>query len=154
MRLTSVVSGILTLSSAILVATGVLAIYYQARVYAPAYIILEPEKHYAQQVSENTMLLNRYFRVVQDVDLTITRELLRVGEEDSTLTRVDLQPTNVHYKKGDFHTQRVVEIPDLPPGPYEVINVVCWQANIARRDCIDLPRLIVDIKRFGSRIPE
>lgn len=143
-KASAIFSATLSVTSALLFIAGLTVAYLQYWRYDPPYVVINPGNHFATQMDGDTITVGRDFIIKRPVEITITRELIQSA--NGILTRVELPSTVVSYTPGKYSAHRIHEIPSLKPGIYELKNRLCWQANLLRRDCLDLPVLELDIK--------
>ncbi len=113
------------------------------------------DAHYARQIGRNAIVIGREFQITRDVRLRINREIVMksvdVASADPTggkyqmIFRKELETTNVTYHPGYYKTERELTLPQVPPGKYTIVNVVCWEVNFLREECVDLPDVSVVI---------
>lgn len=133
----------------VLIFTGFVLLGWSAWVYQDdGYQILAPEKHRATLVSENTIEVYREFQIVRELlTIYIDRELVN-ATRDSTgaivSVRAAVAPTEVTYRTGVYKNRRILQIPIVPAGLYQLISRVCWHMPVARR-CVTLPALEIAI---------
>ncbi len=136
-------------------------VYLQYWKYEDPYKVLHPQAHYATQMSRTTVALGRKFVVTRPVNLTVSREIVQRGSADvrdlfeGSLPgykynfRLELDESTIPYEPGVYDNNRIITIPVVPPGLYQVRTRVCWAENILRRKCIqhpEIPELEVEIK--------
>lgn len=139
-----IVSAALSTAAITFVLLGLFLLYLQNAEYDPPLILVDPQSHFATQLSPSTFVERRDFTITRQVEFSLSRELIQY--KDGVITRAELwSPRSAFYTKGDYQAQRIIEMPRLPAGEYELKDRICWQANVLRRDCLDLPVLILEI---------
>lgn len=121
------------------------------------YLILWPEEpiYQVDRVKEHvatyngTLLIHRFYCVNNPTTpITITRDLIKVGNGDEPQLRISLPQTVQVYEMGCHAIDRVIEIPTVtPPGEYRLVSVATWQANIFRIGTLTLPELYLTIPK-------
>ena len=132
----------------VFVGLGLIAGYLNWVKYEPAFTVLNPEKHWVKQVDPKTILVYREFRVTRERQFLFIRELLQ-GTDSDAVVRIELPTTLVEYVPGSYQTERLQPIPTLKPGRYLMANRVCWKPNILKSECVELPRLQLEIRGDG-----
>lgn len=132
----------------VLIFTGCVALGWSAWVYQDeAYQVLAPEKHRATLMGTNSIEVYREFQITRDVTLTIDRELVSASRDSEGRTvslRAEVRPTEVTYHRGIYRNRRILEIPPVPGGFYQLLSRACWFMPVARR-CVTLPALEIAI---------
>lgn len=122
-----------------------------------SYLILWPEEpiYQVDKVKEHsatyngTLLIHRFYCVNSPTTpITITRDLIKVGNGDEPQLRISLPQTVQLYELGCHAIDRVIEVPAVTPaGEYRLVSIATWQANIFRIGTLTLPELFVTIPK-------
>lgn len=142
-RWSSVLSAALATAAILAITSGLLIAYWQNARYEDPIRMLNPQAHFATMMDHDTLVVGRQFEILRDVEFQATRELTRRDAE--SLVRVELPSLSVFYRPGKYSTERVLQIPTLKPGVYQLHQRVCWQVNVLRKGCMDLAALDVEI---------
>lgn len=137
-----VISASLAILSGTSIFCGVLLAILLNWNYKPRYVVIDPESHFAEQLSDDSFVVGRTFRVTSPTEFHMTRELVKVDE--GVTTRVEMPDVSVFYEPGLHRVDRVQPLPSVKPGVYQYYNHLCWSANVLRTVCLDLP--VLDLK--------
>jgi hypothetical protein len=122
---------------------GLLA-YWNLQSSDNAYVVLNPNKHYAYLSYYNSIRVYREFEIRRPLEITITREL-RQMRDDGVVVRIELESTHAFYDAPGIHkVERGVNIPSNIQGKWLVIDKLCWHVNPIRNACVDLPTISLD----------
>lgn len=104
---------------------------------------IEPGNDSAE-VANGTIVLRRTLKVDRKVELSVTRDLVRYDGQQ--MLRIRLPESRAVYEPGLYRIVRPLELPvGVPPGTYQMDNVVRWTVNPMRTGHVRLPPVQVVI---------
>ncbi len=134
---------VLTAAPAVAVALT-LAWWTWAPVDVPFEVVHTPE--YGAAYRDGSIHVHRTWRVHERTTFRITRDLIRVAEPGAPRLRITL-PESTYTQNADYFSEtRQFAVPEaVPPGWYDLVVTVTWQANPIRSESRSLPVLRVHI---------
>ena len=96
-------------------------------------------------VANGYVTIHRRLLVHRTVELHTTREL--VQRDGIRVSRVQLPESRATYRPGEYQIARPLALPGgIPPGEYQMTNVVHWRVNPIRVGDLPLPPVTVVIE--------
>ncbi len=133
--------GVAALSPAVAVAL-LLAWWTWGPVRLPFDVVQAPE--HGAVYRDGSIHVYRIWRVRERTTFHITRDLIREAPAGAPRLRVTLPDTTYTQQPGYFAETRQFGVPEaVPPGWYDLVATVTWQANPLRRETHALPVLRV-----------
>lgn len=90
--------------------------------------------------------IHRLYCVNDAKPITITTDLIKIGNDNEPQMRISLPISLQVYEIGCHTIDRIIDVPrSTPAGEYKIAGVATWQANPFRIGTVELPQLFITI---------